>query len=98
MDPLAGIYTALTRRALDGEPPGGWVPEQTVDLETALRAYTLDGAYANFVEGSRGSVAPGKYADLILLSEDLFRLPLEKIKDARVVWVMVGGKEELSEI
>jgi hypothetical protein len=98
MDPLVGIYTALTRRGLDGEPPGGWVPEQTVDLETALRAYTLDGAYANFVEDDRGSVTPGKYADLILLSEDLFRLPPEKIKDARVVWVMVGGKEELSEI
>jgi hypothetical protein len=98
MDPLAGIYTALTRRGLDGEPSGGWVPEQTVDLETALRAYTLDGAYANFVEGSRGSVAPGKYADLILLSDDLFRLPPEKIKDARVVWVMLGGREELSRL
>ena len=93
MDPLIGIYTALTRKGLDGTPEGGWIPQQTVDLETALRAYTLDGAYANFVEGNRGSIAPGKYADLILLSDDLFEIPADRIKDARVVLTLVGGRE-----
>lgn len=93
MDPLVGIYTALTRRGLDGTPEGGWVPEQTLDLETTLRAYTLQGAWANFLEASRGSVAPGKYADLVLLSDDLFALPPEKVKNARAVLTLVGGRE-----
>ena len=93
MDPLVGIYTALTRRGLDGQPDGGWIPQQTVDLETALRAYTLDGAWANFVDADRGSIAPGKYADLVLLSDDLFAIPPERIKDARVVLTLVGGQE-----
>ena len=94
MDPLIGIYTARTRKGLDGNPPGGWIPEQTVDLDTAIRAYTLNGAWASFAEGNRGSVTAGKYADLILLSDDLFEIPPEKIKDARVVLTLVGGKEE----
>ncbi len=93
MDPLIGIYTALTRKGLDGKPDSGWIPEQTIDLETAIRGYTMNGAYANFVEKNRGSITPGKYAYLILLSDDLFQLPPEKIKDARVVWTLVGGKE-----
>jgi len=92
MSPLLGIYTAITRRGLDGKPAGGWVPEQTVDLETAIRAYTLDGAWANFAEGNRGSIAVGKYADLILLSADLFQISAEQIKDTRVVLTMVGGE------
>jgi hypothetical protein len=93
MEPLIGIYTALTRKGLDGKPDGGWVPEQTVDLETAIRGYTINGAYANFVEGNRGSITAGKYADLVMVSDDLFKIPADKIKDARVMWTMVGGKE-----
>jgi len=94
MDPLVGIYTARTRKGLDGNPPGGWIPEQTIDLDTAIRAYTINGAWANFAEGNRGSITAGKYADLILLSDDLFEIPPEKVKDARVVLTLVGGKEE----
>jgi predicted amidohydrolase YtcJ len=97
MEPLIGIYTALTRKGLDGKPEGGWVPEQTIDLETAIRGYTINGAYANFVEQNRGSITPGKYADLVMLSDDLFRIPADKIKDAKAVWTMVGGKEVWSE-
>ena len=93
MEPLVGIYTALTRKGLDGKPEGGWVPEQTIDLETAIRGYTINGAYANFFEANRGSVTVGKYADLVMVSDDLFKIPADKIKDARVVWTMVGGKE-----
>jgi predicted amidohydrolase YtcJ len=92
MDPLVGIYTALTRQGLDGSPPGGWVPEQRVELAAALRAYTRDGAFANFVEGDRGSLAPGHYADLILLSDDLFALPPERIPRARVLLTLLGGE------
>ena len=92
MEPLIGIYTALTRKGLDGKPEGGWIPEQTIDLETAIRGYTINGAYANFVEQNRGSVAAGKYADLVMISDNLFEIPPDKIKDAKVVWTMMGGK------
>jgi predicted amidohydrolase YtcJ len=93
MDPLVGIYTALTRKGLDGKPDGGWIPEQTIELETAIRGYTINGAYANFAEKNRGSIAPGKYADLIVLSDDLFAMPADKIKDAHVLLTLVGGRE-----
>jgi predicted amidohydrolase YtcJ len=97
MEPLIGIYTALTRKGLDGKPDGGWVPNQTIDLETAIRGYTINGAYANFVEQNRGSITPGKYADLVMLSDDLFTIPADKIKDVKTIWTMVGGKEVWSE-
>ena len=93
MEPLIGIYTALTRKGLDGKPQGGWVPEQTIDLETAIRGYTINGAYANFIEQNRGSISPGKYADLVMISDDLFKIPADKIKNVKVEWTMVGGKE-----
>jgi predicted amidohydrolase YtcJ len=93
MEPPIGIYTALTRKGLDGKPDGGWIPEQTVDIETAVKGYTINGAYANFLEGNRGSLIPGKYADLVMLSDDLFTIPPDKIKDVKAVWTVVGGKE-----
>ena len=93
MDPLVGLYTALTRKGLDNWPGGGWIPEQTIDLETAIRAYTLNGAYANFAEHSRGSIVRGKYADLILMSDDLFSMPADRIKDAHVLLTLIGGRE-----
>ncbi|MFC1404636.1 MULTISPECIES: amidohydrolase [Streptacidiphilus] len=88
MDPLVGLYTAVTRRGLDGGP--AWVPEQTLDLATAVRAYTLGSAHANFLEDRLGSVTPGKYADLVLLSQDLFAATdpsafLETVVDLSVV-------------
>jgi predicted amidohydrolase YtcJ len=90
MDPLAGIYTALTRRDLAGGDP--FVPEQTIDLATAVRGYTTGGAYANFCERHRGSLAPGKAADLIALSHNLFELPPEQVKDCQVDLTMVEGQ------
>jgi len=93
MEPPIGIYTALTRKGLDGKPDGGWIPDQTIDIETAVKGYTINGAWANFVEGNRGSLVPGKYADFVLLSDDLFSIPPDKIKDARALWTVVGGKD-----
>lgn len=93
MDPLVGIYSALTRASLDGSE--SWTTEQTVDLETAIRAYTMGGAHVCFAEGDRGSITPGKYADLVMLSDDLFSLAAEdprRILDARVELTMVGGE------
>ena len=90
MDPLTGIYTALTRQDLAGGDP--FVPGQTIDLATAIRAYTTGGAYANFCEHDRGILAPGKAADLIALSDDLFQLPPGQIKDCHVELTMVAGE------
>jgi predicted amidohydrolase YtcJ len=70
MDPLVGIFTAITRADLDGAE--SWVPEETVDLETAIRAYTMGGAHVVFAEERRGSITVGKQADVVVLSDDLF--------------------------
>jgi predicted amidohydrolase YtcJ len=90
MDPLTGIYTALTRRDLAGGDP--FTPEQTIDLATAIGAYTTGGAYANFCEHDRGTLAPGKAADLIALSDNLFELPAGQIKDCHVDLTIVAGQ------
>jgi Predicted metal-dependent hydrolase with the TIM-barrel fold len=90
MDPLVGIYSAITRANLDGSDP--WIPEETVDLGTAIRAYTMGGAHACFAETDRGSITPGKYADLALLSSDLFTLEPRQILDVRNELTMAAGK------
>jgi hypothetical protein len=90
MNPLTGIYTALTRRDLAGGDP--FVPGQAIDLPTAISAYTADGAYANFCQQHRGTLTPGKAADLIALSANLFELPPGQIKDCRVDLTMVAGQ------
>jgi hypothetical protein len=91
MDPLVGIYTAITRADLEGKD--AWATEQCVDLPTAIRAYTMGSAYANFVDGDRGSITPGKYADLVVLDRDQFALedPLE-ILEGVVMHTIVGGR------
>ena len=77
---------------LDGKNPDGWFPEQRLTVEEALRAYTQGSAYAAFQEKDKGTLAPGKLGDVVVLSDDLFTIPLAQIKDARVVMTIVGGK------
>ena len=90
--PLEGIYAAVTRRTLDGKHPDGWIPSQEIGVEDALRAYTRNGAYAMFAEDSRGTLEPGKLADLVMIDTDITRVAPERIRDARVLLTMVGGK------
>jgi predicted amidohydrolase YtcJ len=90
--PLEGIYAAVTRRTLDDKNPGGWVPAQKITLEEALRAYTTGGAYASFDESRKGSLTAGKLADLVMVDRDLFKIPPEEIRNAKVVATVVGGK------
>ena len=90
MEPLIGIYTALTLQDLAGRDT--FVPGQAVDLATAIRAYTAGGAYANFCENDRGTISPGKAADLVAVSDDLFEVPPGQIKDCRVELTMVAGE------
>lgn len=92
LNPLLGIYAAVTRETLDGRHPGGWFPEQKLSLDEALRAYTQGSAYAAFQEKDKGTIAPGKLADIIVLSDDLFHIPPDHIKDAHVVMTIMGGR------
>ena len=89
--PLEGIYAAVTRRTLDGKNPDGWVPEQKITLEEALRAYTRTAAYASFEEDRKGALTVGRLADFVLLSQDLFSIPPEEIRDVDVEMTVVGG-------
>lgn len=90
--PLEGIYAAVTRRTLDGRHPGGWVPEQRITVEEALRAYTRDAAYAEFADTEKGTLERGRLADFVLLDRDLTRVAPETIRDARVLLTVVGGR------
>lgn len=92
LNPLLGLYAAVTRATLDSKNPGGWFPEQKLTLKEAIEAYTLGSAYAEFGEKTKGSLAPGKLADVVILDTDLFSIAPEKIKDATVRYTIVGGK------
>jgi len=90
--PLLGIYAAATRRTLDDLRPAGWVPEQKIRVEEALRAYSSGAARAGFQEARLGTISPGMLADLVLLDRDITRVPPETIRDAKVMLTMVGGR------
>ena len=92
LEPLAGIYAAVTRRTTDGKHPDGWYPEQRISLEEALRAYTTEGAYAEFAEKSKGAIREGLLADLVVLDRNLFEVSPEEISDVRVKMTLVGGR------
>ncbi len=91
-NPIAGIYAAVTRRTLDNKHPKGWILEQKITVEQALRAYTIDAAYASFDEKIKGSLESGKLADLVLLDQNLFAIPEEQIKDVNVEITIINGK------
>ena len=90
--PLEGIYAAVTRRTLDDKNPGGWIPEQKISVEDALRAYTIDAAYATFDERDKGSLAVGRLADVVIVDRNLTLIPPETIRDARIDYTIVGGR------
>jgi len=92
MDPLWGLYAAVTRRTLDERHPGGWVSEQKISLEAAIRAYTLDAAYTEFAETVKGSIRPGFLADFVVLDKNLFVIKPEDIRLVKVVRTICGGK------
>ena len=91
LDPILGLYAAVTRRTLDGKNPGGWLPAEKISLDEALRAYTVTNAYGAFAEATRGILKPGYRADLVLLDQDLFSIPPEAIETARIRATVAGG-------
>jgi hypothetical protein len=96
-DPIRGLYAAITRENETGFPPGGWFPDQRMTREEALRSFTIEGAYAAFEERKKGSLVPGKLADLIMLSGDPMTVPEQQIPKLRVTMTVVGGRIVYSE-
>jgi predicted amidohydrolase YtcJ len=92
LNPWPGVQNALTRRTREGDPPGGFVPQERISLEDAIKAYTLGAAFAGRREKTEGSLEPGKLADLIVLSQDPFKIRPEQIANTEVMLTMVGGK------
>ena len=92
MEPLMGIYGAVTRRTLDGANPEGWVPGQKIGVADAVRAYTSGSAYAEGQEAVKGTLEPGKLADRVVLSEDIFAIDPVAIEHVQVDTTILGGE------
>jgi predicted amidohydrolase YtcJ len=92
LNPLEGIKAAVTRQTLDGKNPDGWIPEQKITVDEAVRAFTVGSAYAEFAETVKGALTPGKLADLVMLDRDIFSIPASEIDKARVILTVVDGK------
>ena len=92
LNPWPGVQNALTRRTTEGDPPGGFVPGERIGLEDTIKAYTLGAALAGHRENAEGSLEPGKLADLIVLSQDLFKIEPSQVANTEVWLTMVGGK------
>lgn len=91
LNPFLGIYAAVTRRTLDGKNPDGWIPDQKISVEDAIKGYTIANAYAAFMENKLGTIEPGKYADLTIVDRDLFTIDPELIKETKVIRTVVNG-------
>src|SRR6266481_136461 len=92
MNPMFSIYAAVTRRTLDGKNPKGWVPEQKITVAEAVRAYTVGSAWAEFQESVKGTITPGKLADLVILSRDIFKIDPKDIETTKVVMTILDGR------
>lgn len=91
LNPMLGLYAAVTREFPEGGPEGGWFPDEKISLEKAVECYTLGSAYAEFQEGVKGSIRAGKLADLVVLDRNLFEIPPKEILDTKVEMTILGG-------
>jgi predicted amidohydrolase YtcJ len=92
LSPMWSVYAATTRATLDGKNPEGWIPEQKLKVAEAVEAYTMGSAYAEFQDKDKGSITLGKLADFVVLSDDIFKIPLSSIKNVKVEATFLGGK------
>ena len=92
LDPRLGLYAAVTRELPGGGPPGGWFPEEKIPLEDAIDLYTRGSAYSELAEGVKGTLEPGKLADLAVFARDLFQVPPREILTTPVDLTVVGGR------
>ncbi|MFL6469010.1 MAG: amidohydrolase, partial [Pyrinomonadaceae bacterium] len=91
MNPIWGIYAAVTRRTLDDKNPNGWISEQKISVDDAVKGFTWGSAYGEFQEGIKGTIEVGKFADLVMLSDDIFSIDPVKIRDVKVLMTIVDG-------
>jgi hypothetical protein len=89
---ISGIHAAVTRQTLDGKNTGGWIPEQKLTVEQAVRCYTVHNAFAAFEENDKGSIRAGKLADLVVVDRDLYGCALDAIRGAEVDITVFGGR------
>ena len=89
---MHGIYAAVTRQTVDGTPEGGWFPEERIDVDTALRAYTVNNAWVAGEESYKGKLMPGYVADIAVLEEDPFVVNPLELKDIRVMLTIADGR------
>jgi len=92
LSPVLSIYAAVTRRTLDGKHPNGWIPEQRISVEEAIRAYTVGSAFAEFQENEKGTITPGKLADIVILARDIFKIDPKEIEKVKVVMTIMDGR------
>jgi len=92
LNPLSGIYAAVTRRTLDGQHPDGWVPEEKISVEEAIKGYTINAAYTEFTEKEKGSIEPGKLADLVVIDRNILKIKPEEIISSSVLMTVVDGR------
>jgi hypothetical protein len=92
LNPLLSIYAATTRRTLDGKHPDGWVPTQKISVAEAVRSYTIGSAFAEFQENEKGAITPGKLADLVILSRDIFEIDPVEIEKVKVLTTIMDGR------
>ncbi|MEW5799117.1 MAG: amidohydrolase [Bacteroidota bacterium] len=92
LNPILGIYAAVTRRTTDGANPNGWYPEQKISVKEAIECYTINNAYAAFEENEKGSITVGKLADFVVLEEDILTIDPVKIENVQVSMTVLGGK------
>ena len=92
LNPMRGLYACVTRELPDGGPPGGWQPQEKISLDDCIRAYTSGSAYAQFEEGKKGELKAGEYADFIVLSDDLTKIPPQQYTKTTVLLTVVGGR------
>jgi predicted amidohydrolase YtcJ len=92
LNPMLGVYAAVTRATLDGKNPGGWIPEEKITLPEAIEAYTISAAFAEFQENEKGSITPGKLADMVIMSDNIFDMKPGAIRNVKANTTIVGGK------
>src|ERR1051325_6221176 len=92
LNPMLTLYAAVTRATLDGKHPDGWVPEQKITITEAVSAYTSGSAFAEFQDQVKGTIARGKLADLVVVSDDVFNIPPARLRDVQVLTTIAGGK------
>jgi predicted amidohydrolase YtcJ len=92
LDPLEGLYAAVTRKDRAGEPGDGWFPDQKLTMEKAIELYTLGSAYSEFMEDRKGIIKEGYLGDVVMFNNDLMTIPQYQIMSSKVDYTIVGGK------